>query len=263
MQNTYGKTEEIIGQWLKQRQCREKIVLASKIAGPRKDYMRNGSDFSPKQLQQALDASLARLNTDYIDLYQLHWPERTSNFFGVLGFSPTDNESFHPIHEIVQILDGFIKQGKIRAFGISNESPWGMMEYLRCSEKGLSRVASIQNAYNLLNRNFEVGLAEMSYREQVGLLAYSPLAFGVLTGKYLAKEKPANARLSMFPHYDRYSKEGCQKATEKYVKLAKEYNIPPAHLALSFITSRPFVTQQHNRRYDHRAIKRKYREYPC
>ncbi len=244
---TYGKSEEIIGNWLSLHQCRDKIVLASKAAGPGRTYsalkyIRGGPKFSAQQLQQALDASLKRLKTDYIDLYQLHWPERNTNIFGVLGFTPSHHEFYHPFDEVLQALQSFVQQGKIRAIGVSNETPWGMMQYLKSADSNLPTIASIQNPYNLLNRTFEIGLAEISHREQVAFLAYSPLAFGTLTGKYLYEKMPAKARLAVFPAYKRYTSEISRRSIENYVRLADEFNLSPAQMALSFVTSRPFVT---------------------
>jgi aryl-alcohol dehydrogenase-like predicted oxidoreductase len=206
---TYGSTEKIIGTWFKKSGKREEVVLASKIVGPSPSfgYMREKLDFSPKSIQVALDQSLQRLQTDYIDLYQLHWPERKTNMFGQRGFKVQPDAWEDNIQLVLETLDGFIKQGKIKHIGLSNETPWGVMRFLEESKyKNLPRVKTIQNPYSLLNRIFETGLSEMCLREDVGLLAYSPLAFGVLSGKYLSGMKP-NYRIALFPQYGRYNSE--------------------------------------------------------
>src|SRR6185436_14819222 len=188
---TYGSTERIIGTWVKKSGKRNKIVLCSKVAGPthvfQLDYVRGGKNSLDRvNIIAAIEASLKRLQTDYIDVYQLHWPDRTSNFFGQLGYQHTANEKTIPIEETLQVMTDLVRAGKIRHVGVSNESPWGLHRFLHLADqRGLARVASIQNPYNLLNRSFEIGLAEMAIREDVGLLAYSPLAFGVLSGKFL------------------------------------------------------------------------------
>ncbi|MEZ5697947.1 MAG: NADP(H)-dependent aldo-keto reductase [Nitrosomonas sp.] len=244
---TYGRTEEIIGEWFKTSGQRNKVILASKIAGPGTDWIphiRQGkTTFNQKFIKNALDASLKRLQTDYIDLYQLHWPERRTNYFGQLGFTPKDETQQTPFIETLQALDQQIQAGKIRYIGLSNETPWGVMRFLQLAEQyNLPRVVSIQNPYNLLNRSYEVGLAEVSWREKVGLLAYSPLGFGTLSGKYLDNEKPAGSRLDLFPHYTRYSSPNATDAIEQYVVLAKKYRLDPAQMALAYINSRPFLT---------------------
>ncbi len=244
--DTYGRTEEIIGTWLKARNNRDQVVLASKAAGPGKgwvDHIRNGeSRFDRANLEPALDATLNRLQTDYLDLYQLHWPERKTNYFGQLGYVHTE-DAFTPMEETLGILQGFIQTGKIRHIGLSNETPWGVMKFLQIADHmGLPRVVSIQNPYSLLNRSFEIGLAEIAHREQVGLLAYSPLGFGVLSGKYLdGAEKPED-RLSRFPEYDRYSNALALAATQEYVALARSLDLNPAQMALAYVNSRPFLT---------------------
>jgi len=244
---TYGRTEEIIGEWLKARGQREKIVLASKIAGPGENWVshiREGrTRFNRQHIVSALDASLRRLQTDYIDLYQLHWPERKTNFFGQLGFEPKDNEHLTPFLETLEVLDEQVKEGKIRHVGLSNETPWGVMRFLQLAEQHqLTRIASIQNPYSLLNRSYEVGLAEVSWREKVGLMAYSPLGFGVLSGKYLGGACPASARLTLYPDYVRYSSPGAIASTEKYVALARQHQLDPAQMSLAYVNSRPFLT---------------------
>ena len=243
-QDTYGRTEEIIGHWLKKTGNRDKIVLASKVIG-RADWLPHIRDgkacLDRKNIEQAIEQSLKRLQTDYLDLYQVHWPDRETNFFGKLGYQFSDLNAGVAIEETLIVLDDLVKAGKVRHIGISNETPWGTMEYLRLSEKlNLPRIISIQNPYNLLNRSFEIGLSEICHREYISLLAYSPLGFGTLTGKYL-DQQPENARLSLFPNYRRYSTENGIAATQAYVALAHKHGLTPAQMALSFINSRPFV----------------------
>jgi len=246
---TYGATEKIIGTWFKQRQNRDRIILATKAAGPanllpQASHIRGGnSHFNRHNLQQALDGSLQRLQTDYIDVYQLHWPDRNTNHFGRLGYQHLDDEDTVPILETLEVLGEFVKAGKVRYIGVSNETPWGVSQFLQLAEKqGLPRIVSIQNPYSLLNRTFEVGLAEFSHREQVGLLAYSPLAFGVLSGKYLNGARPAGARLTLWERFARYNSPQAESATAAYVQLAQDYGLDPSQLALAFVNSRPFVT---------------------
>lgn len=244
---TCGRTEEIIGEWFKARGHREQIVLASKIAGPGEDWLphiRQGrTRFNRQHIVSALDASLKRLQTDYLDLYQLHWPERKTNFFGRLGFQPEEEASLTPMLETLQVLGEQVRAGKIRHIGLSNETPWGVMEFLHLAEQHhLPRVVSVQNPYSLLNRSYEIGLAEISWREKVGLLAYSPLGFGVLSGKYLGAARPAGTRPTLYPDYTRYSNTAAIAATEKYVALAQQHNLEPAQMALAYVHSRPFLT---------------------
>ncbi|MEY4135626.1 MAG: NADP(H)-dependent aldo-keto reductase [Saprospiraceae bacterium] len=243
---TQGSTETIIGTWMKQRGVRDKIVLASKITGPSPAmlHIRSPLDFSGKHIREALEASLARLQTDYIDLYQLHWPERRMNMFGKRGFEYDPSDPWQDnFAEVLGVLQDLIRAGKIRYIGLSNEAPWGVMRVLHLSETlGLPRPVSIQNPYSLLNRLFEVGLAEISLREQVGLLAYSPLAFGVLSGKYIRGSAAPTARLHLFRQYARYSGETAQAATSEYLRVADEFGFTPARMALAFVNSRPFVT---------------------
>lgn len=244
---TYGKTEEIIGNWLKVRGNRDRIILASKVAGPGEDWIphiRNGQSYHDrKNIESALDASLKRLQTDYLDLYQLHWPARKTNFFGRLGYAHEPDDHPTPIEETLEVLNDIVKSGKVRHIGLSNETPWGVMEFLRISEnKGWPRIVSVQNPYSLLNRNFEIGLAEIAIREQAGLLAYSPLGFGVLSGKYINHQQPEGARITRWPDYARYTNAEAVSATELYVKLAKENNLDPAQMALAYVNSRPFLT---------------------
>jgi len=245
--SSYGRTEEIIGNWLARRGTRERIVLASKIAGPGEDWLphiRGGKTrFNRTHIEAALDASLERLQTDYLDLYQLHWPERNTNYFGKLGFSPAQADDFTPVAETLQALDAQVRAGKIHHIGLSNETPWGVMRFLQAADQlGLARIVSVQNPYSLLNRSYEVGLAEISWREQCGLLAYSPLGFGVLSGKYLDGARPPGARLSLFPDYTRYSSPAAEAATARYTALAREHELDPAQMALAFVHSRPFLT---------------------
>ncbi len=244
---TYGRTEEIIGQWLKASGKRDSIVLASKIAGPGEEWIphiRHGrTRFKRQDIVAALDASLQRLQTDYLDLYQLHWPERKTNFFGQLGFTPEDEQQLTPMLETLQVLQEQVQAGKIRHIGLSNEAPWGVMRFLQMSEQHqLARVVTIQNPYSLLNRSYEVGMAEISWREKTGLLAYSPLGFGVLSGKYINGARPDGARISLFPEYSRYSKPPAIIATEKYVALAHQHDLDPAQMALAYVNDRPFLT---------------------
>lgn len=240
---TYGSTEKIIGTWFKKSGKREEVVLASKIVGPSPSfgYMREKLDFSPKSIQVALDQSLQRLQTDYIDLYQLHWPERKTNMFGQRGFKVQPDAWEDNIQLVLETLDGFIKQGKIKHIGLSNETPWGVMRFLEESKyKNLPRVKTIQNPYSLLNRIFETGLSEMCLRENIGLLAYSPLAFGVLSGKYLKGMKP-NYRIALFPQYGRYNSEQCTEATKLYQKIADKYGLSLTEMALAFVNQQAFM----------------------
>lgn len=246
---TYGSTETIIGNWLHKRGGRDKLVIASKVIG-RADWMshvRNGqARLDRANIEAAVDASLKRLQTDYIDLYQLHWPDRPTNFFGKLGYSYPGESSGNDvagIEETLSTLNDLVSSGKIRHIGLSNETPWGLHQYLRVAEqKGFPRVVSIQNPYNLLNRTFEIGLAEFSRHEQTGLLAYSPLGFGVLSGKYVGGAKPEGARLTLFENYARYSKPNAVKAVEDYTTLARDHGLDPSQMALAYANSRPFLT---------------------
>jgi aryl-alcohol dehydrogenase-like predicted oxidoreductase len=242
---TYTKTEEFIGKWEKLKSHRDQIILATKIVGKSEafKYIRNGSAKLDKfNINEAINNSLKRLNVDYVDLYQLHWPDRPTNYFGQRGYISNDIE-FTDFEEILYTLDEIKKAGRVRHFGISNETPWGAMSYLNISKQlSLPRIQSIQNPYSLLNRTYEIGLAEVSYKEKCGLMAYSPLGFGVLSGKYLNNQKPKNSRLSLFQNYSRYSNANATLAVEKYVKLANFHNIDPSQMALAFVNSRPFLT---------------------
>jgi aryl-alcohol dehydrogenase-like predicted oxidoreductase len=242
---TQGLTETYLGNWLARRGKRDDLVIASKVAGPGNGlkYLRNGPRLTRDHIVEACDASLRRLQTDYIDLYQVHWPDRSTNFFGKLGFEHDPEEQFTPIEETLEALDELVKAGKVRQIGLSNETPWGTMEYLRLAgEKGWPRVASIQNPYNLLNRSFEVGMAEIAHREQAGLLAYSPLAFGMLSGKYLGGKWPEKARMTLYERFSRYTSSRGMEATRAYVELAREHGLSPVQMALAYVNSRSFVT---------------------
>jgi aryl-alcohol dehydrogenase-like predicted oxidoreductase len=243
---TYTKTETMIGNWFAARNNRDKIVLATKVAGPGPTWIRGGvNQFTPENMTAALEGSLKRLQTDYIDLYQLHWPERTTNFFSKLGYKHNDSEGdWTPFETILETAQKFIDQGKIRYLGLSNETPYGLSQYLKLSEsKNLPRVVSVQNPYSLVNRTYEVGLAEMSIREQAGLLAYSPLAFGMLSGKYLNGQMPEGSRLKLFgSHFPRYQGTRTQLAVEEYYKVAQKHNLSLAQMSLAFVNAQPFVT---------------------
>ena len=242
----FAATEKIIGNWFAKNKNRDKIVLASKIAGKADftKYIRT-TGFSRESIIEAVNGSLERLQTDYIDLYQLHWPERHTNFFGQRGYKPdTSDHWVDNIHQVLETLRDLIAEGKIRYVGLSNETPWGVMRFLEEAKvhTSLPRMITIQNPYSLLNRLFEVGLSEVSMRSKIGLLAYSPLGFGVLSGKYLGGMKPANGRITLFPNYNRYSGERSQAATQKYYDLAQEHGLSLTQMSLAFVNSRPFLT---------------------
>ena len=242
---TYAETERIIGNWFKKSGNRDKVVLATKIAGPG-DYTAHirTNGFSKEAVNDAVEQSLKRLKTDYIDLYQLHWPERDTNTFGQRDYVHNPNDSWEDnFQEVLENLDQLVKSGKIRQIGLSNEKAWGTMRYLEESKiHDLPRMITIQNAYSLLNRSFEGDLAEVSHREDIGLLAYSPMAFGVLSGKYIKGKAADNARLKLFPRFSRYSNENCTEATKRYMKIAEAHNMTLAQMALAFVTDRPFMT---------------------
>ena len=243
---TYGRTESYIGSWLAGRGGRDRIVLATKVAGPdpRLTYVRDGRlRLDRRNIEAALDASLARLRTDYVDLYQLHWPDRRTNVFGRLGYDGPADDGGTPVEETLAVLDDLVRAGKVRHVGLSNETAWGTMRHLAAAEAGRGpRMVSVQNPYSLLNRSFEVGLAEVAAREQCGLLAYSPLGMGVLSGKYLDGAVPAGARLTRFEQFRRYRGPQADAATAAYVALARECGLDPARVALAFVNGRPFVT---------------------
>lgn len=241
---TQGRTEQYIGSWFAKRGQRARIVLATKITGPGDfPYLRGGTRLDQKSVMAACEDSLKRLQTDYIDLYQVHWPERNTNYFGRLGYTPRSDATATPIEETLNALHELMRQGKVRQIGISNETPWGVAEYLQLHrEKSLPRIVSIQNPYSLLNRSYEVGLAEFADREGIGLLAYSPLAMGVLSGKYLHGAKPADARLTLFTRFSRYGNAQAELATREYVTLAQQHGLDPAQMALAFVSAQPFVT---------------------
>ncbi len=245
-EDTYTTTEQYIGKWDKLKSQRDKIILATKIAGPADwlAYIRGGDNrFDKKNIKKACEDSLKRLGTDYIDLYQLHWPNRNTNFFGSLSYTHDKNEDFIHPHETLEALQELVKEGKIRNIGLSNETPWGLSTFLKESQiNNLPRVQSVQNPYNLLNRSYEVGMAEISIRENAGLLAYSPLAFGVLSGKYLDGKRPQGARLTLYDRFTRYLGDKAENATSKYLKIADELGISLASLSLAYVNSRPFLT---------------------
>ena len=243
--NTYGKTEEIIGNWFKNTKNREKVILATKISGPGLSWIRGGGNqYDDKNLNEAVNESLKRLKTDYIDLYQLHWPERNSNFFGKLGYKHEDKNEWNKFEEILYSLDKIIKSGKVRYVGLSNETAWGLSKFLEISQtKNLPRMSSVQNPFSLVNRTYEIGLAEISIREKSGLLAYSPLAFGFLTGKYRNKQLPENSRMKLFGEkFVRYKTENGQLAIEKYYDIANKHGLDFAQMSLKFCEVQPFVT---------------------
>ena len=245
-EKTFGKTETIIGNWFKERNNRKKVILATKISGPGLSWIRGGGlQYTKENISSALLGSLERLQTDYIDLYQLHWPERNTNYFGKLGYKhKTEEREWNDFESILRTLKQFVDEGKIRYIGLSNESAWGLSKFLELSRsQNLPRVMSVQNPYNLLNRTYEVGLAEISIREQSGLLAYSPLASGVLSGKYRNNQKPKGSRLQLFGDYfPRYAGKSSNLAVEEYFKVAKKHKISLAQLSLAFVNQQSFVT---------------------
>ena len=242
---TFGDTEIIIGNWFEESKKRDKVILASKVCGPMREYVRGGGNqFGKKNITQALEGSLKRLKTDYIDLYQLHWPERNTNFFGSLGYEHKEDSEWTRFEDILGNLKKFIDDGKVRHIGLSNETAWGLSKCLEISKsKNLPRMLSVQNPYNLLNRTYEIGLAEISVREKAGLLAYSPLAIGFLSGKYRNKQMPKNSRLERDGNFwTRYNKPNAEKAIEAYYEVAKKYNLNFAQMSLKFLEIQPFVT---------------------
>ena len=244
-QETFGDTEAIIGNWFEITKKRNKVILASKVCGPMREYVRGGGNqFGTKNITEALEGSLKRLKTDYIDLYQLHWPERKTNFFGQLGYEHNDSSEWTQFEDILENLKKFIEQGKIRHVGLSNETAWGLSKFLELSKnKKLPRVLSVQNPYNLLNRTYEVGLAEMSVREQSGLLAYSPLACGYLSGKYRNNKLPKNSRIERDGDFwTRYKKPNLDNAVDAYFDISKKYKLDMSQMSLKFLEIQPFVT---------------------
>lgn len=243
---TQGLTEIYIGNWIAKRKNRNQFVLATKIAGPSRDldYIRPNLGYSKEAIKEAVHKSLKRLQTDYIDLYQLHWPDRSTNFFGKLGYQQNNKDSWHDtILETIYVLDELVKEGKIRHYGLSNETPWGVMRHLQESkEHQLTRAKTVQNPYSLLNRTYEIGLAEVGLRENIGLLAYSPMAFGLLSGKFLHGKKPKNARITLYPQMSRYNNPQVERVIEKYATLAQEYGVSLAQMSLAFINQKNFVT---------------------
>ncbi|ENA1815202.1 aldo/keto reductase [Flavobacterium psychrophilum] len=245
-EHIFGSTERFIGSWIQKigQSKREDIILATKIAGPNRGmaYIRQPLNFSKKSIHQAVNLSLKNLQTDYIDLYQMHWPERIMNMFGQRGLSKIDEQWKDSIFDILTVFDELIKEGKIKHLGVSNENPWGVMRFLMQSEKhNLPKIATIQNPYSLLNRLFEVGLSEICMRENIGLLAYSPLGFGFLTGKHLNGIR-TNSRLELFPNFTRYTNENCYKATKLYQDLGQDLGLTVTELALAFVNHQQFVT---------------------
>ncbi|ENK2093911.1 NADP(H)-dependent aldo-keto reductase [Vibrio vulnificus] len=238
-----GLTEQFIGNWLSKSSKREKVLIATKIAGPRNvPYIRDNMSLNRRHIHTAIDDSLTRLQTDYVDLYQLHWPQRQTNCFGQLNYPYPDTQEEVTLIETLEALNELVKAGKVRYIGVSNETPWGVMTLLRLAEKhDLPRIVSIQNPYNLLNRSFEVGLSEISHYEGVQLLAYSPMAFGTLSGKYLDGARPKGARCTLFERFQRYFTPQGLEATNAYVSLARDYGLDPAQMALAFVNQRPFV----------------------
>ncbi len=245
---TYGSTERIVGSWLAKPGNRAKVILATKAAGPAAvlgvKHIRGGNcNLDRANLFAAVDASLQRLQTDYIDLYQLHWPSRATNFFGKLGYQHRDDDQSVPIEETLDALGELVKQGKLRHVGLSNETPWGLHRYLQLADtQGLPRVASIQNPYSLLNRSFEIGLAEMAIREEVGLLAYSPLGFGVLSGKFLGGAMPPESRIARWSRFARYTNDQATRATEAYAAVAHKHGLNMSQMAMAFVRQQRFVT---------------------
>ncbi len=243
--DSYGKTEVMIGNWFEKRKNREKVILATKVAGPGCNWIRGGgNNFDEKTIGKAIDGSLRRLKTDYIDLYQLHWPERSTNYFGQRDYTiDSDEGDWNSFENVLGALEKFIKSGKIRYIGMSNETPYGLSRYIELSKsKKLPRMMSVQNPYNLVNRTYEIGMSEISIREKCGLLVYYPLATGALSGKYRNGKMPKNSRQALFKGWERHLNPLAMKAYEEYYKLAKENNMTMAQLAQAFVNTRPFVT---------------------
>ena len=243
---TFGETEKVVGNWFKGRKKRDKIILATKISGPGMSYIRGGGpQYTEKKISEAIENSLKRLKTDYIDLYQLHWPERKTNFFGKLGYiHKEDSNEWNDFEKILISLEKFVKQGKIRFVGLSNETSWGLSKFLEISKlNGLPKMISVQNPYNLLCRTYEIGLAEISIREKSGLLGYSPLAGGFLTGKYRNDNMPENSRQKLFAnYYTRYSKPHTSLVIDKYFDISKKYDLNFAQMSIKFCEIQSFMT---------------------
>ena len=243
---TFGETEKVVGNWFKERKKRDKIILATKISGPGMSYIRGGGpQYTEKKISEAIENSLKRLKTDYIDLYQLHWPERKTNFFGKLGYiHKEDSNEWNDFEKILISLEKFVKQGKIRFVGLSNETSWGLSKFLEISKlNGLPKMISVQNPYNLLCRTYEIGLAEISIREKSGLLGYSPLAGGFLSGKYRNDNMPENSRQKLFAsYYTRYSKPHASLVIDKYFNISKKFDLNFAQMAIKFCEIQSFMT---------------------
>ena len=243
---TQGLTDQYIGNWIGLRKNRDKFILASKVTGRSgMDWFRGSETrLDRDNILQSVEDSLKRLKTDYIDLLQLHWPDRKSNFFGNLDYKHSKEDDFIPLELQLEALAELAKSGKVRYIGLSNETPWGVAKFLELSKtNNLPRIVSVQNPYSLLNRSVEIGLSEIAIRENCGLLAYSPLAFGVLSGKYLGGKKPKGARLTLFgDQFTRYTKERSIQATEEYERIAKKHNLDFAQMSLAFINRQPFLT---------------------
>ena len=246
---TQGATETILGNWIAERGNRDQLFIASKIAGPSQggSHIRDGQTrFTSTEISSAIDGSLKRLQSDYIDLYQLHWPQRPTNFFGKLGYGNEEaqnNKEVTALEETLTALSDEIRKGRIRYIGLSNETPWGTMKFLHLTEKlGLEKFVSVQNPYNLLNQTYEIGMSEITHYENVGLLAYSPLAFGYLTGKFRHGARPADARVTLFSRFSRYSNPESEWATEQYAQLAERHDLSLTQLSLAFIKQQFFVT---------------------
>ena len=244
-EKTYGSTEKIIGNWFKEKKNRDKVVLASKVAGPGLTWIRDGDlNFSDQNITKAIEGSLKRLQTDYIDLYELHWPERKTNFFGRLNYKHKEEDEWNDFEKVLTTLEKFIKEGKIRYIGLSNETSWGLSKFLEISKlKKLPRIMSVQNAYSLLCRTYEIGLAEISIREKSGLLAYSPLAGGFLTGKYRNNKLPENSRQKLFgEYYTRYTKPNASIVIEEYFNIAKKFALDFTQMSIKFCEIQKFLT---------------------
>ena len=253
---TYGHTETIIGNWFEKTKKRKDVILASKVGGPSRKYIRNGENsFTGKNLEDALHGSLERLKTDYIDLYQLHWPERNVNNFGKLGYEHEEND-WNKFENVLENLKKFVDQGKIRYVGLSNETPWGVMNYLQLAkDKDLPRMMAIQNPYSLLNRSYEVGLAEVSIRENIGCLAYSPLASGYLSGKYRNKQFPKGSRMERdFDFWTRYRKPNTEDAVEHYYKISEKFDLDMSQMSIKFCEIQDFMTSVITVSYTHLTL---------